>query len=58
MAQIRMESTKSTEIELLYEQLLALLSKLDILEDDIELSKALNLRDNIILQIAGLLSSE
>ena len=53
-----MESTSSVEIESLYEQLLALLQKIDLLEDDIEYSKALNLRDNIVCQIAGLLNSE
>jgi len=58
MAKGRMESTKPKEIEELYEHLLALMQKLDLLHDDIELGKALNLRDNIVCQIAGLLSSE
>ena len=46
------------EIENLYEELQALLNSVDVIENDIELSKALNLRDNIVCQIAGLLSSE
>lgn len=46
------------EIESLYEELTALLNTIDDIENDIELSKALNLRDNIVCQIAGLLSSE
>jgi len=53
-----MESSIIVEIEELYDQLFALLQKLDLLTDDIELSKALSLRDNIVNQIAGLLSSE
>lgn len=46
------------EIENLFEELQALLNTIDEIENDIELSKALNLRDNIVCQIAGLLSSE
>lgn len=46
------------EIENLFDSLKALLDSVDDIEDDIELSKALNLRDNIVCQIAGLLSSE
>lgn len=46
------------EIESLFESLKALLDTVDDIKDDIELSKALNLRDNIVCQIAGLLSSE
>ena len=46
------------DIESLFDSLQALLNGLDDIKDDIELSKALNLRDNIVCQIAGLLSSE
>ncbi len=58
MVKDRMERIKQTTIEEQFEHLYNLLQKLDALEDDIELSRALNARDELVLSIASLLRSE